>query len=163
MTRKVTTSRSDSGARDSSREVRLNRGETPGGTGFGRRAFLKTAVVGAVAGTAAASGHLSGTASAADIPATNSYFNIPGFKLRDYSNIPQRSHKYPASDRAIRIVKTSKTIDSLFSATWPEQWSSAEAPENRSKAKVSRSKKMTRSSRDQAKRSPKARSVPGTE
>jgi membrane dipeptidase len=47
----------------------------------------------------------------------------------DYSKIPQRLHKYPASDRAKKIVQDSLSIDTLFSGTWPEQWSSPEAPE----------------------------------
>ena len=48
---------------------------------------------------------------------------------KDYSKIPQRLHKYPSSDRAKKIVHDSITIDTLFSGTWPEQWSSPEAPE----------------------------------
>ena len=48
---------------------------------------------------------------------------------RDYSKIPQRLHEYPASDRAKKIVHDSITMDTLFSGTWPEQWSSREAPE----------------------------------
>ena len=47
----------------------------------------------------------------------------------DYSKIPQRLHKYPASDKAKKIVQDSLSIDTLFSGTWPEQWSSPEAPE----------------------------------
>jgi len=47
----------------------------------------------------------------------------------DYYKIPQRLHKYPSSDKAKKIVHDSLTIDTLFSATWPVQWSSAEAPE----------------------------------
>lgn len=47
----------------------------------------------------------------------------------DYSKIPQRLHKYPASDKAKKIVQNSLSIDTLFSGTWPEQWSSPEAPE----------------------------------
>ncbi len=47
----------------------------------------------------------------------------------DYSKIPQRLHKYPASDRAKKIVHDSITIDTLFSGTWPEQWSTPEGPE----------------------------------
>ncbi|MEE4143215.1 MAG: hypothetical protein V2I26_00315, partial [Halieaceae bacterium] len=47
----------------------------------------------------------------------------------DYSKIPQRLHKYPASDRAKKIVQDSLSIDTLFSGTWPEQWSSPEAIE----------------------------------
>lgn len=47
----------------------------------------------------------------------------------DFSQIPQRLHVYPASDRAKEVVKKSMTIDSLFSGVWPAQWSSQEAPE----------------------------------
>jgi len=47
----------------------------------------------------------------------------------DYNKIPQRSHKYPASDRAKKIVQESLIIDSLFGGGWPPQWSSPEAPE----------------------------------
>ncbi len=47
----------------------------------------------------------------------------------DYSHIPQRLHTYPSSDRATTIVHESIAIDTLFSGTWPEQWSSPEAPE----------------------------------
>ncbi len=48
---------------------------------------------------------------------------------KDYSKIPQRLHKYPSSDKAKKIVHDSITMDTLFSGTWPEQWSSPEAPE----------------------------------
>ncbi len=48
---------------------------------------------------------------------------------KDYYKIPQRLHKYPSSDKAKKIVHDSLTIDTLFSGTWPAQWSSAEAPE----------------------------------
>ncbi len=48
---------------------------------------------------------------------------------KDYYKIPQRSHKYPSSDKAKKIVHDSITIDTLYSGNWPEQWSSAEAPE----------------------------------
>ncbi|WP_419658298.1 membrane dipeptidase, M19 [Desulfosarcina variabilis str. Montpellier] len=47
----------------------------------------------------------------------------------DYSKIPQRLHKYPSSNKAKKIVHDSITIDTLFSGTWPEQWSTPEAPE----------------------------------
>ncbi len=47
----------------------------------------------------------------------------------DYNKIPQRTHKYPASERAKKIVHEAITMDSLFGAGWPLQWSSAEAPE----------------------------------
>lgn len=48
--------------------------------------------------------------------------------MTDFSQIPQRLHKYPASDRAKEIVKKSMTMDTLFSGTWPEQWTPG-APE----------------------------------
>ncbi|MCB0165514.1 MAG: membrane dipeptidase [Anaerolineae bacterium] len=48
--------------------------------------------------------------------------------MTDFSQIPQRLHEYPASDRAKEIVKKSLTTDSLYSGTWPEQWSPG-APE----------------------------------
>ena len=54
---------------------------------------------------------------------------IPDFELKDYTKIPQRSQVYPASERSIKIVKDSMTIDTLFSGLWPSQWSSPEAPE----------------------------------
>ena len=54
---------------------------------------------------------------------------IPEFEMKDYTKIPQRSHKYPASERAIKIVHNSMTIDTLWSGVWPSQWDSAEAPE----------------------------------
>lgn len=104
-------------------------GILPTPVGSSRREFLQT--IGLMGGIAAvAMMNMSpGVAGAADIPPSNSLFSIPGFKLRDYSNIPQRSHKYPASDRALMIVKKSRTMDTLFSGTWPDQWSSPEAPE----------------------------------
>ncbi|NER97260.1 MAG: hypothetical protein F6J86_26015, partial [Symploca sp. SIO1B1] len=49
--------------------------------------------------------------------------------IKDYSNIPQRTHEYPASERAKGIVHSSMTIETLFSGIWPDQWSSPEAPE----------------------------------
>lgn len=49
--------------------------------------------------------------------------------MKDYSQIPQRLHKYPASDQAKQIVQQSMTIDTLFSGCWPMQWSSPEVPE----------------------------------
>ncbi|MFA0049397.1 membrane dipeptidase [Vibrio sp. 10N.261.51.F11] len=54
---------------------------------------------------------------------------LPEFEIKDYSKIPQRTHKYPASERAKKIVRDSMAIDSLFSGLWPSQWSSPEAPE----------------------------------
>lgn len=49
--------------------------------------------------------------------------------MAKYSEIPQRVHEYPASDRARGIVRDSMTIDTLFSGCWPGQWSSPAAPE----------------------------------
>lgn len=49
--------------------------------------------------------------------------------MTDYSQIPQRLHSYPSSDRAKQIVHDSITIDTLFSGCWPDQWSSPAAPE----------------------------------
>ena len=49
--------------------------------------------------------------------------------MKDFSQMPQRLHKYPASDRAKEIVKKSMAVDTLFSGVWPTQWSSPEAPE----------------------------------
>ena len=47
----------------------------------------------------------------------------------DYNKIPQRFHKYPASDRAKKIVHEAITMDSLFGMAWPVQWSTPEGPE----------------------------------
>lgn len=66
---------------------------------------------------------------AADIPPTNSSVSTPDVEIHDYSKIPQRTHHYPASDRAKRIVQKSITMDTLFSGVWPSQWSSPQAPE----------------------------------
>jgi len=41
---------------------------------------------------------------------------IPEFEMKDYTKIPQRSHQYPASERANKIVHNSMSIDTLFSA-----------------------------------------------
>ena len=49
--------------------------------------------------------------------------------ITDFHKIPQRLHKYPASERAQKIVHQSMTIDSLFSGIWPMQWSSPDGPE----------------------------------
>jgi membrane dipeptidase len=46
----------------------------------------------------------------------------------DFSKIPQQLHKYPASDRAKKIVHEAITMDSLLSAV-PSGWSTPEAPE----------------------------------
>jgi len=65
----------------------------------------------------------------AGIPSTNSSVSAPAFTLHDYSQIPQRLHKYPASEKAKGIVQRSITMDTLFSGVWPNQWSSPQAPE----------------------------------
>lgn len=49
--------------------------------------------------------------------------------MGDYSQIPQRLHTYPASDRAKQIVHQSITMDTLFSGVVPIQWSTPAAPE----------------------------------
>ena len=54
---------------------------------------------------------------------------IPEFEMKDYTKIPQRSHQYPSSERANKIVHNSMTIDTLWSGVWPSQWASPEAPE----------------------------------
>ena len=54
---------------------------------------------------------------------------IPEFEMKDYPKIPQRSHQYPSSERANKIVHNSMTIDTLWSGVWPSQWDSPEAPE----------------------------------
>jgi len=91
-----------------------------------RRAFLR--VTGGVV-TATMAMKLIGDAIAADIPPTNSSVSGPKYKIVDYSKIPQRLHKYPASEKAKKIVQKSITMDTLFSGVWPSQWSSPEAPE----------------------------------
>ena len=54
---------------------------------------------------------------------------IPEFEMKDYTKIPQRSHQYPSSERANKIVHNSMTLDTLWSGVWPSQWDSPEAPE----------------------------------
>ncbi|HEX9258256.1 MAG TPA: membrane dipeptidase [Acidimicrobiales bacterium] len=49
--------------------------------------------------------------------------------MTDFMQVAQRRHEYPASERATQIVHDSMTIDTLFSGTWPTQWSSPAAPE----------------------------------
>ncbi|WP_287522910.1 dipeptidase [Okeania sp. SIO2C2] len=69
-----------------------------------------------------------GVAHASDLVPT--YSTVRGTpEIKDYSNIPQRTHKYPASNRAKEIVHSSMTMETLFSGIWPDQWSSPEAPE----------------------------------
>jgi membrane dipeptidase len=97
--------------------------------GLGRREFLQTC---GLVGGAAAVGALNmvpGVAHAADMAPSMSDLSDNCAKGNDYSKIPQRSHVYPASERAKKIVHKSMTIDTLFSGTWPNQWSSPEAPE----------------------------------
>lgn len=98
--------------------------------GSSRREFMQT--VGLMSGGAAAAvmmNMVSGVAHAADLVTDYSSLDNPYATGRDYSKIPQRLHKYPASKRAEKIVHKSITMDTLFSATWPAQWSSREAPE----------------------------------
>jgi len=47
----------------------------------------------------------------------------------DYMHTEQRRHHYPSSERARQIVHEAMAIDTLFSGTWPDQWSSPSAPE----------------------------------
>lgn len=100
----------------------------PAPAGSTRREFMETfTAMGGAAAVALAFG--SNKASAADIPDTHSSVSMPDFEILDYSDIPQRSHVYPASAEAEALVKKSKTMDTLFSGVWPDQWSSPEAPE----------------------------------
>lgn len=100
----------------------------PAPAGSTRREFIEALT--AMGGAATAAMVLGpGQASAADIPATNASVSMPEFEIKDYSNIPQRSHVYPTSPEAEAIVQSSKTMDTLFSGIWPDQWSSPEAPE----------------------------------
>jgi membrane dipeptidase len=103
-------------------------GYSPPACDSARREFLKTlALIGG--GAASALILSSNNASAADIPPTNSSVSTPKLNIIDYSKIPQRLHKYSATNRAKKIVKTSITMDALFSGVWPSQWSSPQAPE----------------------------------
>lgn len=100
----------------------------PTPAGSTRREFMETFT--AIGGAAAATLLLgSNKASAADIPDTHSSVSMPEFEIIDYSNIPQRSHQYPASAKAQALVEKSVAMDTLFSGVWPNQWSSPEAPE----------------------------------
>ncbi len=65
----------------------------------------------------------------ADVTPTYSEVDEPFHAVHNYADIPQRHHVYPTSERAERIVRESITMDSLFSAVWPVQWSNPEAPE----------------------------------
>ena len=98
--------------------------------GSSRREFLE--IVGMLGGAAAAAMAMNitpGVARAADLTPSYSSLETPQATGRDYSKIPQRLHKYPSSERAKKIVQKSMTMDTLFSGTWPAQWSSKEAPE----------------------------------
>ncbi len=100
----------------------------PSPAGSTRREFMQAfAALGGIAASTAIFG--TNKASAADIPPTNATVSMPEFEIKDYSHIPQRSHKYPASDKAKAIVKQSIAMDTLWSGIWPDQWSSPEAPE----------------------------------
>ncbi len=102
------------------------------GTGKGRelsrRSMLKTSV-GAAIGGAAAMILPSSIVNATDQPKAGSSPKLPDFEIKDYSKIPQRTHQYPASECAKKIVRDSMAIDTLFSGLWPSQWSSPKAPE----------------------------------
>lgn len=95
--------------------------------GVSRRTFFKAAA--GVAASATALNLMPGSAQAADLTPTFGVTEDPCRTKPDFSKIPQRLHVYPASDRAKQVVQRSITMDSLFSGTWPEQWSSPEAPE----------------------------------
>jgi len=120
-------------------------------SGINRRAFLKTSAAvaaGAAAGALATSlvGQIHSADSIPDDPPKGNPYATkdnpyatkdnplatkynPYATGTDYSKIPQRLQKYPASDKAKKIVQDSLSIDTLFSGTWPEQWSTPEAPE----------------------------------
>lgn len=119
------------GIKPQKKEVSNNKWGTidfPTPAGSTRRDFMQTfAAMGGVAASTLILG--SNSATAADIPPTNSSVSMPEFEIKDYSNIPQRSHKYPASAKAKKIVKGSIAMDTLWSGIWPDQWSSREAPE----------------------------------
>lgn len=95
--------------------------------GIDRRAVLQTALATAVG--ASAVDLTASDARAADIVPTHSSVSAPDVQIHDYSRIPQRTHRYPASEQAQRIVQQAITMDTLFSGVWPSQWSSPQAPE----------------------------------
>ena len=101
---------------------------SPDPINLSRRTMLKT-TAGAVAGGIAGMSLPRSPVQAADLVPDFTPTDNPYATGRDYSKIPQRLHEYPASDRAKKIVHDSITMDTLFSGTWPEQWSSREAPE----------------------------------
>jgi membrane dipeptidase len=82
--------------------------------------MLKATVGTAISGVAAMT-LSSGAAHAADV--TPTYSNLEDLCKTgpDFSKIPQRLPKYPASDRAKKIVHLSMTMDTLFSDVWPMQ------------------------------------------
>ncbi|MEE4113016.1 MAG: twin-arginine translocation signal domain-containing protein [Desulfobacteraceae bacterium] len=83
--------------------------------GPSRREFLQT--VGLIRGAAAAvmTNMVPGISRAADLVPDYSRVDNPYATGRDYSKIPQRLHKYPASERAKQIVHKSITMGTLFS------------------------------------------------
>lgn len=94
-----------------------------------RNFFRQVGMAGGVFAAAALMNKVSGVALAADLTTSYSNLDNPYATGRDYSKIPQRLHKYPSSERAKNIVHKSMAMDTLFSGTWPAQWSSREAPE----------------------------------
>lgn len=70
-----------------------------------------------------------GRAHAGNPHQASSFAGAPGVEIHDYSKIPQRTHEYPASERATMIVRKSMAMDTLWSGVWPIQWSSPQAPE----------------------------------
>jgi membrane dipeptidase len=99
----------------------------PSKPGISRRAVLKSAVA-TVVGGAAAIALSPAKVLASDAVTPPGAKVLPKFEIKDYTKIPQRTHKYPASERAKKIVHKSMTIDTLFSGVWPDQWSSHEGP-----------------------------------
>jgi len=95
--------------------------------GITRRTLFKSAV-GTVASGALVN-LMSVEARAADM--VPNYSEVSGLCKtgQDFSKIPQRLHKYPASERAKNIIHKSITMDTLFSGVWPMQWSTPDAPE----------------------------------
>lgn len=98
--------------------------------GASRREFLHSVgLMGSGAAALALLDRTSGVAHASDLPPIHSAVREPQLEIKDYSKIPQRLHKYTASDRARQIVQKSITMDTLFSGVFPAQWSSPSAPE----------------------------------
>jgi len=123
---------SEAGRSESQKPATSNNGwdviDFPSPAGSTRLEFMQTL---AAIGGGAASAYLlsSNRASAADIPSTNASVSMPDFEIIDYSDIPQRSHEYPASEKAEQLVKESITMDTLWSGIYPSQWNSPDAPE----------------------------------